>query len=430
MTERDSIGQALDAFRGGRHDDARALAVALWNTTQDARAATLLALIELDANRSASALDWTRKALVRDPQNARLHVQAGRLSLGLGNPHEAASALAAAVALDPRLGRAWLELGQARMQLDDRDGAFAAFLQATQFDGERSGAMQSLLDALPPRVPESGRAVGPSPTAPQTKPEPISIVTCSVDQARFDRVAASYARALAGWPHEIVRIDDARSLAEGYTRGLARSVHPIVIFSHDDVEILAPDFGLRLAQHLRACDIVGIAGAERATGPAWSHAGHPYLHGCVIGPGVTDLELQIFSARAPLIGGIRVLDGVFLALRREIALRVGWDADIFDGFHGYDVDFTLRAAKAGFKLAVATDLGILHHSRGHFGDAWRVAATKLASKHAEVNGARSENTHCYTRPVHSTVEAMRVVDMLVARFSDHHAARAAHPVLE
>jgi hypothetical protein len=41
------------------------------------------------------------------------------------------------------------------------------------------------------------------------------------------------------------------------------------------------------------------------------------------------------------------MDGVFLAMRREVALSIGWDFETFDGFHGYDVDFTLRAANAG-----------------------------------------------------------------------------------
>ena len=416
MANTDPMQQALAAFRSGRNDEAREIALAIWNQAADVRAATLLALLEVDAKRPSAALDWTQQALARDPGNARLHLQAGRLSNVLDRPRSAADAFSAATRLDPSLGRGWLELGHVLVQLGDTESAIGALVRAERFEAERSGATQALLDALPstsPPVHPASTAASPAKAA----REPISIVTCSIDDTRFDRASRSYAQALADWPHEIVRVSDARSLAEGYTRGMERASHPIIIFSHDDVQILTSDFGSRLARHLGSCDIVGIAGATKAAGPAWSHAGHPHLHGCVVGPTATGLEVQVFSVRGPLIGGIQVLDGVFLAMRREIAAQVGWDAETFDGFHGYDVDFTLRAATSGLRLAVATDLGVLHHSRGHFGDAWRVAADKLMRKHPVLNGPRSQRTHWYGRSVGSPDEAVNIADRLVACFS-------------
>ncbi len=418
MANTDPMQQALTAFRNGRNDEARDIALAIWNQAADVRAATLLALLEVDAKRPSAALDWTRQALARDPGNARLHLQAGRLSNTLGQPRSAADAFSAATRLDPSLGRGWLELGHVLVQLGDRESAIEALVRAERFETERSGATQALLDALPSTSPAAQPASTAVARAAAAR-EPISIVTCSIDDTRFNRASKSYAKALAGWPHEIVRISDARSLAEGYTRGTERASYPIIIFSHDDVEILTSDFGSRLARHLASCDIVGIAGATKAAGPAWSHAGHPHLHGCVVGPTATGLEVQVFSVRGPLIGRIQVLDGVFLAMRREIAAQVGWDAETFDGFHGYDVDFTLRAATSGLRLAVATDLGVLHHSRGHFGDAWRVAADKLKRKHLILNGPPSQSTHWYGRAVDSSDEAVNIADRLVACFSDN-----------
>ena len=67
--------------------------------------------------------------------------------------------------------------------------------------------------------------------------------------AQFAAMAASYDRALSDWPHEILRIADASSIAEGYTRAVAAATGEIVIFSHDDVEILATDFGHRFRSH-------------------------------------------------------------------------------------------------------------------------------------------------------------------------------------
>ncbi|MEI2771206.1 MAG: glycosyltransferase [Candidatus Competibacter sp.] len=78
----------------------------------------------------------------------------------------------------------------------------------------------------------------------------ISIIICSVDDVKFARVERNYRNLLVNFPYEIIRIDDAVSLCEGYNRGIARSRGNYLIFSHDDIEIWTPDFGQRLLRHL------------------------------------------------------------------------------------------------------------------------------------------------------------------------------------
>ena len=66
----------------------------------------------------------------------------------------------------------------------------------------------------------------------------LSVIICSIDPSKFATCARHYEQLLAGRRHEIIGIHDAKSLAEGYNRGLARSTGDIIIFSHDDVLIL------------------------------------------------------------------------------------------------------------------------------------------------------------------------------------------------
>ena len=107
----------------------------------------------------------------------------------------------------------------------------------------------------------------------------VSVIMCSANPARFAEAKARYERLLQGLPHEIVGISDARSLAEGYNRGLAKARNDIVVFAHDDVEIVSPDFAARLLAGLRRHDVVGIAGTCKIEGGAWHFAGHPHLRG-------------------------------------------------------------------------------------------------------------------------------------------------------
>jgi hypothetical protein len=50
----------------------------------------------------------------------------------------------------------------------------------------------------------------------------FSVIICSVDPKRFANVKATYENQLRGRDWELIHINDARSLAEGYTRGQQR----------------------------------------------------------------------------------------------------------------------------------------------------------------------------------------------------------------
>jgi hypothetical protein len=88
----------------------------------------------------------------------------------------------------------------------------------------------------------------------------VSIVICSGDEGKFEAVSQQYAAALPAGRVEIVRIADARSLAEGYNRGIERSTGEIVVFSHDDVEIVSDDLEGKLKAAMGEFDLVGVAG--------------------------------------------------------------------------------------------------------------------------------------------------------------------------
>jgi len=400
-----SLASALAAYRAGQPADARRAAEEIWRHAADARAAGLMALLEIDAGRFAEALAWNDRARVANPLDPRYARQGARIAALAGDHAGAFDRLKALLHDAPRTSGAWSDFAAAARASGREAEAISVCIRAFDADPAASLILLALL-SLVPDSPSVHAAAG----APVSERTPISIVTCSNDDAQFAAMAESYDRALADWPHEILRIADATSLPEGYTRGMARATGPIVIFTHDDVEILAADFGHRLSRRLGACDLLGVAGATRATGPAWPFAGWPHLHGSVIYPDGPGYRVTVYSRTIPLAHGIRVMDGVFLAMRRNVALSIGWDGETCDGFHGYDVDFTLRAAQAGLRLAVASDLGVVHRSYGSFDDRWEATARKLVAKHPELNGVRGRETGFVGRRVPDAAHAMALVD--------------------
>ena len=103
----------------------------------------------------------------------------------------------------------------------------------------------------------------------------ISVIICSIDRGKFERASAMYRQLIP--QVEIVGIHDAASMAEGYSRGIAQSRGEFLIFSHDDVQIINPDFETRLMAHLNQFDLVGIAGTTKLVGPGWMGAGASYF---------------------------------------------------------------------------------------------------------------------------------------------------------
>jgi GT2 family glycosyltransferase len=178
----------------------------------------------------------------------------------------------------------------------------------------------------------------------------------------------NYERLLAGYPHEIIGIHDARSLAEGYNRGMAQSVGDILIFSHDDVLILDADFAAKISARLKNHDLLGFCGTDLLLAAGWTAAGQPHVFGAIAHVVEHALALSAYGVKDwPVTGNIQALDGLCLMATREAALATKFDADTFDGFHLYDLDFSFSAHLAGHRLGVCCDIPAIHASAGDFG---------------------------------------------------------------
>ena len=211
----------------------------------------------------------------------------------------------------------------------------------------------------------------------------VSVVICSIDAAKFARVTTNYQSLYGERDLEIVGIHDARSLAEGYNRGIARSRGELVILSHDDIEILTPDFAARLDRHLEEFDLIGIAGTTRLVTGKWESAGDPYAFVLISAPMADSTGyVTVLRGGGPLVvSGIQALDGVLMAMRRRVAASVPFDEALFDHFHLYDLDFSFRAYLAGFALAVCRDIVLIHQSIGKFDAVWAEYRRRFEDKH-------------------------------------------------
>lgn len=252
-------------------------------------------------------------------------------------------------------------------------------------------------------------------------PKPIiSVIICSINAAKFAAVVANYRDRLIGQRHEIIGIHDARSLAEGYNRGAARAQGELLIFSHDDVEIVSSDLPGALARATATLDVFGVVGTSRVVSAYWPAAGHPYLHGWLTqpDPGSGKFYVGVFGVDGPISARLQGLDGMFFAAKRSVVDSVRFDETTFDGFHGYDMDFSFSAHLAGFRVGTTAEIALIHASGGKFGEAWSQYAERFSAKHAGRLGAgdASVKWSFARRPVESKAAIVREfpIDRLVA----------------
>lgn len=163
-----------------------------------------------------------------------------------------------------------------------------------------------------------------------------------------------------------------------YNQALQESTADCLVFLHDDVWINDAQMLEKLRVALKRFDVVGVAGnVRRMPGqPAWLFKGRTaqgfewdweHLSGAVAHglPGCAQTQHY-----GPTPAACELMDGVFLAVRRETLLhsRVAFDAR-FD-FHFYDMDFCRAARSMG--LALGTwPIDLIHASAGAFGaESW------------------------------------------------------------
>ena len=72
-----------------------------------------------------------------------------------------------------------------------------------------------------------------------------------------------------------------------------------------------------------------------------------------------------------------LLDGACLFVRREVWGEIPFDDVLLDGFHCYDIDFSLQAVAKGYRNYVCGTVWLEHLSCGAFSDAWGDATLRL-----------------------------------------------------
>lgn len=197
----------------------------------------------------------------------------------------------------------------------------------------------------------------------------ISIIICSKHK-ELEKDLVSNLEKTVGVRFELIHIDNSDgkySIFEAYNSGIIHSKFPFLCFVHEDVLFHTNNWGDKLITHLSNSEtgIVGIAGSDMATRipSSWAASGKK-MHLIQSQTGKKESkEIKVPESFHGKSKDVILLDGVFLGMRKEITEKIKFSTYL-KGFHGYDLDISLKSISEGYTNKVAYNILLEHFSKG------------------------------------------------------------------
>ncbi|MCK7555863.1 glycosyltransferase family protein [Chitinophaga sedimenti] len=219
----------------------------------------------------------------------------------------------------------------------------------------------------------------------------ISVIICSGYPDKLEVIKQKVAASI-GVPFEIIatnNADEKIGIRRAYNRSASAAQYDILCFMHDDLDLLTPEWGKKVLQHFedQSLGMTGIAGSryKSRTLSGWASnlksADCCYIRQLLPGGGTEQVAIRPAHLANENIIPVKVLEGVFMGMRKKVWQEFNFDEGGLNGFHFYDVDISLRIAQK-YKIAVVYDIDMVHHSYGRFADEWVLEAIHF---HKNVN---------------------------------------------
>src|SRR3989344_6928354 len=216
----------------------------------------------------------------------------------------------------------------------------------------------------------------------------ITLITCYRNKEFLEELRENIKKTIGIRDYELISIDNSdnkHSLASAYNIGIAKAKYQVLCFVHEDIKFLTDRWGLILLEKFNDKEIraIGVAGSTYLTeDPIWFSKQRPFVKGQVVHKNSNNEKLDRYDDLRQ-DKEVIVLDGLFIAAKKGIAEEFKFDPETFDGFHFYDIDFTLRIAQK-YKLIVTYDILLQHLSGGKYDEKFNFYKEKFKKKHKSI----------------------------------------------
>ncbi|SIQ04553.1 Glycosyltransferase like family protein [Chryseobacterium sp. RU37D] len=213
----------------------------------------------------------------------------------------------------------------------------------------------------------------------------LSIIISSYLPDYFSALEKNIAETI-GMPYEIIKIENPglMGICEAYNKGAKQAKFNYLLFTHEDILFKSENWGQILTSHLdkENTGIIGLAGSSYVpSAPSSWTVSEKYNYINILQGNKKNTEYFPIKTTKENRNKVFAVDGVFLGIKKENYDQFTFNEALLKGFHGYDLDFSLRVSKK-FQNYVIDDILIQHFSGGNLDKNWLDANIKVR-EHAD-----------------------------------------------
>ena len=219
----------------------------------------------------------------------------------------------------------------------------------------------------------------------------ISIIICSINPG-YLRALTLNIEATIGSEYEILSFDNTfekKGISEIYNQQAAFAKYDILCFMHEDVIIHTLNWAEILHELLadKSIGLVGISGAifKSHYSGTWSSCNQNLYRTNSIQHfknKETPVTINI-NPENEIVATVAIIDGVFMATRKDVFSTFSFDEKLLKGFHGYDIDYSIQIGQK-YKLVVSYRILLEHLSEGTLSAQWLQDSIAVHKKWKEI----------------------------------------------
>lgn len=220
----------------------------------------------------------------------------------------------------------------------------------------------------------------------------LSIIVSSYNEILFQDFCQSLQKTI-GIPYQLIKIDNNNriSIAQAYNEGAAKAIYDYLCFIHEDVVFHNFAWGERVVTVLRDSQtgVIGVAGGKVKLNiiSGWSQPLNKFNRTDFLQTSYKDSNVRYRLQMNPEneeLSRVVCVDGLFMAIRKNVFERNKFDEKLIKGFHCYDLDFSYVIATK-YCNYILYDLGIEHRSLGNFSSDWFETSFLMMKKHKNLS---------------------------------------------
>lgn len=206
----------------------------------------------------------------------------------------------------------------------------------------------------------------------------ISFIICSISPERVEKLGRNIEKTIGDTPYEIIAFDNRETkygITKVYNLCAEKARYECLCFIHEDVIFRSRNWGESIVAQLGTprCGCIGFAGCKmksKSISPViplselctrnyiqsgFSHSKH--------GMYANDIDME--TDFEPCI----TVDGMCIFVSKSVWKEIRFDEELLTGFHGYDLDFSIRVALHHQNYICNTAV-LEHSSFGSFSTEW------------------------------------------------------------